>query len=112
MRYSILNKFDSEALFKPQETRDSETLTPIEGIEKIIKCHQYGKSEFIRDKEGFDLVSAQCYLIPEQTVKENNIKLGDYLDGQPIKIMNKYTIPSGRIRRYEQVIYEVFTYTR
>lgn len=107
-----MNKFDSDAIFKKKETRDSETLTPVEGIEEIIKCHQYGKSEFIRDKDSFELVNAQCYLLPEQTVKDKNIELEDYLDGQPIKVMNKYTIPGGRIRRYEQVIYEIFTYKR
>lgn len=107
-----MNKFDAEAVFKKQDTRDPETLTPVEGIEKTIKCHQYGKSEFIREKDSFELVSAQCYLIPEEILKENNIELGDYLDGQPIKIINKYTIPSGRIRKYEQVIYEVYTYKR
>lgn len=112
LRYSILNRFDSEAVFKKQESRDPETLTPIEGIEKIIKCHQYGENKFIRDTEDSAFVSAQCYLVPEQILKENNIELGDSLDGQPIKIINKYTIPSGRIRKYEQVIYEIYTYKR
>lgn len=112
MRMSIIDKFGAEAILKSQESLDPETLTPIEGTEKTIKCHVYGKNEFIRDKESFGFVSAQCYLVPEQTVIENNIKLGDSLDGQPIKIMNKYTIPSGRLRKFEKVIYEIYTYTR
>lgn len=112
MRFDILDKFGTEAIYKPKESLDEETLTPIEGIEKTILCHKYGETKFIRDTESFELVSAQCYLLPEDTVKENNIKLGDYLDGQPIKIMNEYPIPQGRIRKYKRVIYEIYTYKR
>lgn len=112
MRRSIIDKFGADAILKSQESLDPETLTPIEGTEKTIKCHVYGKNEFIRTEESFGLVSAKCYLVPEQTVIENNIKLGDLLDGQPIRIMNKYTIPSGRIRKFETVLYEIYTYKR
>lgn len=107
-----MNIFGADAVLKSQDAVNPVTLTPEPGIEKIIKCHNYGESEFIRDSESFELVSAQCYLVPEETVVANNIKLGDILDGQPIKVMDKYTIPQGRIRKYERVIYKIYTYMR
>ena len=106
----IDNIFGAEALFKKKESLDPETLTPIRGIEKIIKCHIYGKEIFNVDKFSTMTALAQCYLIDESVVKENNIEVDDMLDGQPIKELIKYTIPSGRLRKYNKVIYEAFTY--
>lgn len=110
MRRSILNVFDCDAIFKKKDAVDDEMLTPIEGEEKTIKCHKFGKTLNIRGASSFEIINAQCYLIPEATKIENNIELGDSLDGQPIKIINMYSMPSGRLRKYNEVIYEIFTY--
>ena len=110
MRRDIMNIFGAEAVFKKKETLDSETLTPIRGSEKTIKCHIYGKEIFDRGSNSSVTALAQCYLIDGDVVKENNIEVNDELDGQPIKELIKYTIPSGRIRKFERVVYEAYTY--
>lgn len=112
MRLSILDRFDFDTELRKQDSVDDEMLTPIRGEAIIIKTHCYGASDYIREKYGEIIADAKCYLIPKETVDAYDIKLGDMLNGQPIKIINEYTIPSGRARKKEKSIYEVFTYKK
>ena len=112
MRRSILNIFGTEAVLESKTTLDQETLTPVRSIPIKIKCHKYGKLEFIRDDKSFEEFNAQCYLVPAEIVEQYDIKRDDLIDGQPVKIVKESPIPKGRIRKFEQKLYAIYTYNK
>lgn len=111
-RADLLNIFGFDAVLHKKDSYDKEMLTPELGKEVTIKVQSFGKSLEIQDDIGRLTVNAQVYYVPEETVVEHNIEVGDFLDNQPIQEMFKYTRPSSRLHKAEKVFYEIYTYNK
>lgn len=96
--------FDAELI--KTDTKDPETGATRKGLKKIIKVHKFGKTIQVRDGNGYIDVDAMCYLVPA----DEDIEKGDKLDGQPVRVVNKYTKPKGRRRRAIEKLLEIYTY--
>lgn len=102
--FNFIFGFDAELI--KTDTKDPETGSTRKDIKKIIKVHKFGKTIKVREGNGEIEVDAIGYLIPAA----EDIKKGDILDGQPVRVMNEYTVPKGRRRRAIKKLLEIYTY--